>query len=261
MHPDELVLNNYVDGELGPTEQLEVERHLGRCEVCRDIVEELREVTHAAAALHHTTLEPPSAVWPSIERAIGSPRAFQSDPYHLGWRAGLAAAAALVLVAGAGFGGGIVVGRQTARGAQPDSQLAALQQEVHDMRQMVTLSLLQQQSASERLNGVMWTDRIDKPGAEVIAALLDTLMHDSNVNVRLATVDALKRFSADTKVRHGAVEALSSQSSPLVQIALIDFLVEASASESADVLRRLSEDPQVDQAVRGRAAQGLQRIG
>jgi anti-sigma factor ChrR (cupin superfamily) len=259
MHPDELLLNNYVDGELEPAEKRVIEQHVGECAECREIVEQLRSVTRAAAALRHATLEPRSQVWPSIQRAIDA----RPAPRHsvFGWRAGLAAAAVVMLVAGGAFVAGVFVGRQDARGTQPDAQLAALQQEVHDMRQTVTLSLLQQQSASERLNGIMWTDRIEKPGAEVISALLDTLMHDPNVNVRLATVDALKRFSADPKVRHGAVEALASQSSPLVQISLIDFLVDAKASESADTLRRLAQDPQVDQTVRGRAAQGLQRIG
>ena len=259
MHPDELVLSNYVDGELEPAERLSVEQHLARCTVCRDLVDELRELTRAAAALHHTPLEPGRDMWPSIQRAIDTRPASRTVAFS--WRAGLAAAAVLLLVAAAGFGGGVLVGRQDSRSIQPNAQLAALQQEVHDMRQTVTLSLLQQQSASERLTGITWTDRLDNPGSEVIGALLDTLMHDPNVNVRLATVDALKRFSADPRVRHGAVDALASQSSPLVQIALIDFLVDTSARESADTLRRLSQDPQVDQAVRGRAAAGLQRLG
>jgi HEAT repeat protein len=129
------------------------------------------------------------------------------------------------------------------------------------MRQMMTLSLLQQQSASERLNGVMWTGRIDNPGNEIVAALLDTLMHDPNVNVRLATVDALKRFGANDAVRRGAIEALGRQTSPLVQLALIDFVVETDGAESAATLRRLSQDPTVDQAVRARAALGLQHVG
>jgi anti-sigma factor ChrR (cupin superfamily) len=259
MHPDDFVLNNYVDGDLNPSERLAVETHLGECDVCRNTVDELRDLTRAAAALQHTAIEPGRDVWPSILRAIATRPAFR--PSAFGWGAGLAAAASLLLAAAAGFGGGFVVGRQEAQPARPDAQLAALQQEVHDMRQTVTLSLLQQQSASERLSGVMYTDRLDKPGAEIIAALLDTLMHDPNVNVRLATVDALKRFNADPQVRHGATEALARQSSPMVQIALIDFLVDASARESTDALRRLAQDPQVDEAVRTRATAGLQRIG
>jgi anti-sigma factor ChrR (cupin superfamily) len=259
MHPDEFVLSNYVDAELDQAERVAVDAHLAGCEACRGIVGELRALTRDAAALHHTPLEPAAEVWPAIERAVAMRPA--SRTIALGWRAGLAAAAVLLLAAGAGFGGGVLVGRRDARGSQPDAQLASLQQEVHDMRQTVTLSLLQQQSASERLNGIMWTDRLENPGTEVIGALLDTLMHDPNVNVRLATVDALKRFSADPRVRNGAVEALGRPASPLVQIALIDFLVDTRAHESAETLRRLSEDPEVDQAVRGRAAAGLQRLG
>ena len=129
------------------------------------------------------------------------------------------------------------------------------------MRQMVTLSLLRQQSASDRLTGVSWTDRIDEPGAEVVTALLDALAHDTNVNVRLATVEALRRFAERDTVRRGVVDAFDGQTSPLVQIAVIDFLVEADGPNSANLLTRLSEDPRLDEAVRMRAARGLQRVG
>jgi hypothetical protein len=165
------------------------------------------------------------------------------------------AAAAAVLVLGVG------IGRQTAPPAAADPQLAMLREELRDMRQMVTLSLLQQQSASERLRGVSFTTQIEQPGSEVTLALLDTLMHDANVNVRLATIDALKRFAARESVRRGVVEALARQTSPLVQIALIDFVVETNNPDAAGTLRRLLGDPMLDQAVRGRATRALQQIG
>ena len=165
------------------------------------------------------------------------------------------AAAAAVLVLG------VSIGRQTARPPAADPQLAMLREELRDMRQMVTLSLLQQQSASERLKGVSFTSQIDQPGGEVTLALLDTLMHDPNVNVRLATIDALKRFAGGENVRRGVLEALARQTSPLVQIALIDYVVETNDRGAADTLRRLSSDPMLDQAVRGRATQALQQIG
>ena len=129
------------------------------------------------------------------------------------------------------------------------------------MRQMVTLSLMQQQSASERLKGVTWINEIDQPGSEVVTALLDALMHDPNVNVRLASIDALKRFGERDVVRQGALEAFPRQTSPLVQIALIDFVIEVNGRDSAGTLRRLSEDPMLDEAVRARAAWGLQQLG
>lgn len=165
---------------------------------------------------------------------------------------GLAAAALLL---------GAVLGRQTMSPPGPDPQIAALRQEVRDMRQMVTLSLMQQQSASERLKGVTWTGRIDEPGGEVETALLEALMHDPDVNVRLASVDALRRFAEHAGVRRGVVDTLPRQNSPLVQIALIDFLVDLAGRESASALRGLSQDLMLDPAVRDRAAWALQQVG
>ena len=133
--------------------------------------------------------------------------------------------------------------------------------ELRDLREMIALSLMQQQSASDRLKGVSWSGQIDRPSSEVVAALLDTLMHDPNVNVRLATIDALERFASQDVVRRGTIQAVDRQVSPLVQIALIDFMVKVNERESIGTLRRLSEDPKVNAAVRARAAWGLQQLG
>ena len=59
------------------------------------------------------------------------------------------------------------------------------------MRQLVALSLMQQQSASERLRGVSWAYQRGTIRREVLAALVSAVNHDTNVNVRLAAVDAL----------------------------------------------------------------------
>jgi len=129
------------------------------------------------------------------------------------------------------------------------------------MREMVTLSLLQQQSASERLKGVSYTSQMEQPGSEITGALLDALMHDPNDNVRLSTVDALKRFADQDGVRRGTIEALSRQTSPLVQMALIEFVLEVGGGDAADALRQMSKDPMVDEAVRAFAVRGLAQLG
>jgi len=108
---------------------------------------------------------------------------------------------------------------------------------------------------------VSWTGRIDAPGAEVVSALLDALAHDPNVNVRLAAVDALVRFADRPGVRSGAVAALTGTGSPFVQIALIDLLVQVKEPSSREALKKLADDQQIDAAVRGRAAWGLQQLG
>ena len=175
---------------------------------------------------------------------------------------GLAAAAVLVIGIGwfAGRGGSAGGGtRPTADGAT--QQIAAMRTEMHDLREMVSLSLMQQQSAFDRLKGVTWTGQLDRPSGEVVSALLNALLHDPNVNVRLATIDALERFASRDDVRRGTIQAVQQQRSPLVQIALIDFMVKTNERESVPVLRQLAMDPQVNDAVRTRAAWGVQQLG
>jgi hypothetical protein len=166
-----------------------------------------------------------------------------------------AAAAAALLVVGVG------AGRLVSMPPQTDPEIALLRQELRDTRQMVTLSLLQQQSASERLKGVTWSSQIEQPGGEVVSALIETLRHDQNVNVRLASVDALRRFGGRAAVRGSVVDALSQQESPLVQMALIDFIVETQGPDAVMVLRRLADDMMLDMTVRARARRGLQQVG
>ena len=130
------------------------------------------------------------------------------------------------------------------------------------MRQMVTLTLMQQQSASDRLKGVTWSSTLEQPGGEVVSALLDTLLHDPNVNVRLASIDALARFADEQQVRQGAVDALlQSASSPMVQIALIDFVVGVRETSSIETLKKIAADASLNETVRVRASQGLDRFG
>jgi HEAT repeat protein len=160
---------------------------------------------------------------------------------------------------------GVFLGRQffevsTAPKLQPGSEVTELRNELLQMRQMVALSLMQQQSASERLKGVNWSYQLQQPGGEVLSALLDTLMHDSNVNVRLATVDALRQFGDQPLVRRGVVQAIAREESPMVQVALIDLAVDMREKESIATLRQLSQDQELNEAVRDRAQKGLAEL-
>jgi len=94
MHPNELVINDYVDNALPAAERAEVERHLGECDACRALVADLRAIARAATALE--PIEPPARVWPRIADAIRrqEPVAAERDRSYWKW---LAAAAVLVL--------------------------------------------------------------------------------------------------------------------------------------------------------------------
>ena len=153
-----------------------------------------------------------------LEHQLGQPCAW----WH-GWRP-LAAAAALIVTLAAG----VLIGRQfPAAGRQDASDVSAMRQEMGEMRELLTQALIRQDVASERIKGVSAAARIDDPRAELLTAVLDTLMRDSDVNVRLASLRALERFRERPAVRQGIVRALAREESPLVTMALIGFVVDA----------------------------------
>jgi hypothetical protein len=166
------------------------------------------------------------------------------------------AAAAALLVLGVAIG----YRMHTPATAAPSPELAELRNELSQTRQMVALSLMQQQSATDRLKGVSWSYQLQQPSTDVLHALLDTLMHDPNVNVRLATIDALRQFGSQPVVRRGLIDAMTHQESPMVQIALIDLAVDLHEKESVGTLRQLTQDQGTDPAVRDRAEKGLEEL-
>ena len=101
---------------------------------------------------------------------------------------------------------------------------------------------------------------MQRPNNEVLTALLNTVKYDSNVNVRLAAVDALHQFADEPIVRQGLIEALRMQDSPLVQIALIDLMVEIRERRAIDVLKRLRREQELNDAVKQRAEWGLKQL-
>jgi anti-sigma factor RsiW len=264
-------LADHLDGALPPDAADDLAAHLRACAACAAAAEGLSDTW---GLLANVTVTPPDstalrarfdallagyAEGAGLAPDVTRPRAgLGASPWASpGLAYGVAAAAVLVL--------GVIIGRQSNATPTPpsstESQLAELRAELRDVRQMMTLSLLQQQSASERLKGVTWTERIDEPDTEVANALLVALTTDPNVNVRLASIDALRRMGGRAAVRRGVLDALPRQMSPLVQIALIDFVVEVNGREAAETLRQLSIDPMLDRAVRARAAMGLEQVG
>jgi hypothetical protein len=163
--------------------------------------------------------------------------------------------AALLIVA-VSFAAGTLVGRMRATNAQ----LADMQQELVNTRQLVALSLLRHESASDRLEGVIWSERLGRPDPRVLEALLDRLRFDNSVDVRLATLDALRRCSDQPDVRMAVVDSLRDQQSPMVQIALIDFLVESRGHEAIEKLQLFERSRDLLPDVRQKIQWGIGRL-
>ena len=155
---------------------------------------------------------------------------------------------------------GLTIGLRVNTASQSNGELERLNKEMTEMRQLVTLSLLNRPTASERLQGVYMSRELPEPDDKYLAALVSTLNYDPNVSVRLAALDALQRFSDSPNVRNDLVESLPRQTSPLVQISLIDTLVRLQEKGAVDAFRTIADNPRNIEPVIKRAKMGMDTI-
>lgn len=254
------LLADYWIRALPEAQRTGLEDHLAGCDLCRDEARRLEALWQELALL---PAEEPS---PKLsgrfyetfsayrDGAAASMERSRHMPRHLVWQ--IAAGFALLI---AGIGAGYSFRSDRTDGAEL-KEVAQLQGEVSNMRQLVALSLLQQQSASERLRGVSWAVRVEPSDTEVLSALLHTVNHDPNVNVRLAAVDALHPFAGSPVTREAVIQALPKQTTPLVQVAIIDLLVDLKEREAEPELRRIAGDTSADAGVRQRAQWALEKL-
>jgi hypothetical protein len=178
------------------------------------------------------------------------------------FRRSLAYAAAL-LILGVGFLAGRYVqpDREESEVATLRSELSSTNNRIATLNQLVVVSMLQQQrSASERLQGVNYSLQVRHANPEIVAALLQSLRSDSSVDVRLAALDSLRRYSDDRQVRRGLLDSLQPKQSPMVQIALIDALVEIQDADAVPQIKQLQQAPDLNPVVRDRARWGLAQL-
>jgi len=252
----EEIRNNFADywrGTLGPAETQQIETHLASCPQCRAEAEGLKYVWGALGEME--PLEPRPALRARFYASLREMENREAERSRRFWWLRnpvfqAASAFAILLL-------GILIGNMTAR---ESGQVAQLRTEVNSMKQLVTLSLLQQQNASDRLRGVTWSYRVEQSDSEVLGALLTTVNHDTNTNVRLAAVDALRNFADSPVGRHGLVQALNKQDSPLVQIAILDELVDLRVKSAVPAINTLKASAGVNPEVRQHADWALAKL-
>jgi HEAT repeats len=255
-----LLIPSYLSGQLTPAEEDFFKSQMDASPELRVEVEELRSLWDELGSLPEE--------WPSDAlrarfyqklSAIGKERPIYDGSY-VWWKSGLQGLVRQAAIVAMVFAAGLYVGHKSP-GAPPEGQdVKHLDAEVQSLRQTVALSLLERQSATSRLEGISWSSRVARPDNDLISALLNTLNHDANINVRLSALDALEKLSGDASVGKALIGSLPQQDSPLVQIALIDTLVHMRDGAASGAFRKLSGDSEVNAAVRQRAQWGLQKL-
>ncbi|MCB0372805.1 MAG: HEAT repeat domain-containing protein [Muricauda sp.] len=156
-----------------------------------------------------------------------------------------------------GLGIGYVLAPTTASG--PTEVLVA-NHETEEVRQKLVLTLLEQPSANQRLQGVSEANKFENADEIVIKALLQTLNSDSNVNVRLAAIESLTNYVDNPTVRQGLVQSIPNQESPLLQITLANLMVALQEKASIEPFKQLLQEKQLDTTVKKRIEKSIQSI-
>ena len=265
---DQLV--DYLSRQLSEAEQTALAAHLAECADCRAELQATQRLWQNLGAVRPP--EPSQHLRPEFYAMLAEfKEEVKATPdYSLKglwqwWlnleipRPILRAVYSLCLVS-VGLMGGYWLNSKPAAPSGEQQQLATLAAQVTQMRQVMVLSLIDNPSATERLRAVGYTKDLSAPNAKVVSALLSTLDHDPNVNVRLATLEALAPLADDPTVRLGLVHSLPKQESPMVQAALADVMVQLQERRSVQPLRQLLEQPNLDESLKSKIEQSIQTI-
>lgn len=249
------LIPDLLTGDLSPQDHQVVQDHLAECSACRDEITGLSETWAQLGVLPDPKASPAlrEGFYAMLSResgqgGAGAPAALQivrkPKPY-LSWA--LATAATLLVAVGA-----FTLGRwaQSGTPARMASQGGATSAD---------LAMLQSPSVGDRMVGISLIAQNGKADPTLAGPLLDLLDHDPNVRVRLAAVEALYLFDHQPEVRSHVAAALNHQTSPLVQMALIDLLVGMREKRAHEALQALIQDHRIQPEVREKAEASLSR--
>lgn len=147
----------------------------------------------------------------------------------------------VVLLVAGGFIGSQINGSQ--------SDIEQLSQEMQTMKEMMMVNMLEGASAADRLKAVNISSELPRADSEAIHALLFTLNNDASVNVRVQTIEALKRWGDNEVVREGLVRSIAKQESPIVIIELADAMIELELKNGAQEFEELLRERELDYTV------------
>jgi hypothetical protein len=258
----EAVMIDYLDESLEKDHRNEVEKHLETCERCLDVMKDFQQILHTVDS---TEMEQPDENLrinfyhmlhgEMNNQAVQNQKQLTVPLFVRKSSAWMKIAAAItMLLAGTFIGLTInsVLNRQ-----KDNEQVASLKSEMQSMKELMMLSMLKQESPSQRIQAVNYTDDIQAPDTKVLNALTETLNNDKNINVRMAAAYSLSKYADRQSVRDSMVASLSRQTEPIIQVVLMNILVEKRESGAIKPIQKIMSDEKAMKEVKDVAQKGL----
>jgi len=245
-------------GRLDTTAAAELEQHLNTCADCREALAATSFVLDSIDNLQDP--EPPVRVKADFRAMLDDFKAAEKKKVSVGriWsslsRPRLSLAYGMVILLC--IGGAYLLGRSNKQG----QEMQELHARVHEQKQTMMLAMLDNPLASERMKAVNYTSDLKEVDKRVIDALLATLNNDPNVNVRLSTVEALAALGNHPEVRTGLIKSITTQDSPIIQLAIADVMVKLQEKRSLDSFKELLKQKGLDDEVRQKVKETMTKL-
>lgn len=144
--------------------------------------------------------------------------------------------------------------------ASKAKEIAALKQEKTEMQTIATLSLMENESASKRLQAVSYAKEFTQPNNEILRVLIFKMNNDKHTNVRLAAANALAKFAENTKVRQALIKKLESEENANMQIELIQILVDIEERRVIPAMEKLLQNKETPSYIKDQINLELKQI-
>lgn len=140
------------------------------------------------------------------------------------------------------------------------NEIVTLKQEKREMQTIATLSLMENESASKRLQAVSYAKAFTKPDHEVLSVLIAKMNYDRHTNVRLAAANALAKFAENTDVRQALIKTLETEENANMQIELIQILVDIEEKRVIPAMEKLLQNKETPGYIKDQINSELKQI-
>jgi hypothetical protein len=254
----ETLLIDFIDNKLNSVDRHVVEQELVKNAEAYKLYEELREVMHVMD--RSARLEPSSKLKSGFDEALKNEIASSKPAKTIFFQPAfyrVAAALALLLM-------GAMIGyyfneRNDARLAEIEKQMEEQRKQMEFTNNMLAM-MTNDQSPSQRIQGVNVAMTVEKVDDKIVKALVKTLNEDPNTNVRLAALEALAKFQDDKNVREQLIHSLTIQKDPVIQIELIQLMVTMKEKSVVEDLQKIVDDVETMKAVKDEAYSGIMKL-
>lgn len=252
------LIANYQEDHLDPVSKVMVEEHLKSCSSCKEIHQEFKHlidtINQVPDELPDSDLEFGFNDMLAKEKIASKSSIKTLKPKNTLLKSVLQAAAVILLMLSS-----YLIGSFKSNTSQIN-EIAILKQEKTEIQTVATLSLMENESASKRLQAVSYAKAITKPDNKILSVLIAKMNNDKHTNVRLAAANVLAKFAENIHVRQALIKTLETEENANMQIELIQILVDIEEKRVIPAMEKLLQNKETPSYIKDQINSELKQI-